>query len=85
MTQIYDAADSTTFTIAFGMSEHQNARRLTKRISMILSYSQHTLHLVEMHSIAVVGLMFIWTSYFMSLPVLYTISAFGKLTMNLRT
>ena len=84
MTQIYDAADSTTFNIAFGMSEHQNAR-LTKYIDMILSYSQDTLHSVEMHSIAAVGLMFIWTSYFMSLPVLYTISAFGKLTMNLRT
>ena len=43
------------------------------------------LHLVEMHSVAAVGLMFIWTSYFMSLSALYMISVFGKLTMNLRT
>ena len=62
-------------------------------ILLVLSHGMQSglavcpLYLVEMHSIAAVGLMFtyIWTSYFMLLPVLYMISVFGKLTMNLRT
>jgi len=37
---------------------------------------------VEMHSIAAIGLMFFWTNYFMSLLVLYMISVFRKLTVN---
>jgi len=32
-----------------------------------------------------IGLMFFWTSYFMSLSVLYMISVFRKLTVNLCT
>ena len=39
---------------------------------------------VEMHSTAAIGLMFFWTSYFMSLLVLYMISVFRKLTVNVQ-
>ena len=59
-----------------------------KVILLVLSHGMQSgldvcpLQWVEMHSIAAIGLAFFWTSYFMSLPVLYMISVFRKLTVH---
>ena len=62
-----------------------------KVILLVLSHGMQSglavcpLQWVEMHSIAAIGLMFFWTSYFMLLPFLYMISVFRKLTVNMCT